>query len=69
VDRTTAVELTARLLERVTTNSHDLADAPVSERVDDFLSADRHALEVERFFLDTPQVVASPARSPNPAAT
>lgn len=57
MDRTTAVALTSRLLERVTTNTHDLADAPLRERVADFLSPERHELEVERFFLDTPQVV------------
>ena len=57
---------TRRLLERVTTGTHDLADAPMVTDVAAFLSDDVFRQEVDRFFLGSPQVVgfAGQVRAP-----
>ncbi len=71
MDRDATLDLIDRLLVRVETRSTDLADAPMAEDVGPFLSEDRHRLEVDRFFLGTPQVVgfAGQVRSPGDVLT
>jgi phenylpropionate dioxygenase-like ring-hydroxylating dioxygenase large terminal subunit len=49
--------LTARLAERIATNSGDEAPSMLTEDVLDFLSPERAEREMRRFFRETPQVV------------
>ncbi len=53
----TAIALNKRLIERVETNTTDVADAPMTESAEVFLCPARFAREREQFFRDTPQVL------------
>jgi phenylpropionate dioxygenase-like ring-hydroxylating dioxygenase large terminal subunit len=57
VARRRAHVLTGRIAERISTGTTDESLAPETEDVADFLSPERFALERERLFLDTPQVI------------
>ena len=49
--------LVGRIAQRIATGTTDESAAPESERVEEFLSPERLALERERLFFETPQVI------------
>ena len=57
MDITQARALTARLAERIATNTGDEAPSMLTEDVADFLSPQRAEREKQRFFRETPQIV------------
>lgn len=68
MDRAETIAFTRRLLDRVLSNTTDLAPDSVVEPASAFLCPERLALERERLFLQTPQVVGFAAEVSAPGS-